>query len=217
MRAPVARNLLRAGCAAGVLVLLGAGAVAGSNAWVERATRGRAYARATAIPGPAVAIVPGSHVHEGKPSVRLRHRLDAALALYREGRVGAILVSGNDTPESPEATTMHSWLRARGVPEAHILIDREGVRTRETMNRAASLFDVRRAVVCTQEANMSRSLFLAAHAGIDAVGLALPSRGGESARYVATERLKTTLAFLETLVREPPANATADRAVVALR
>ncbi len=35
--------------------------------------------------------------------------------LYQGGRVKKILVSGNDTTESPEVTAMTAWLRERGV------------------------------------------------------------------------------------------------------
>ena len=109
----------------------------------------------------------------------------------------AILVSGQETAEAPEATVMRAWLRARDVPAADVWSDGGGTRTRETMNRAAAFYGVTDAVVCTQTVNMARSIYLARQAGIDAVGLALPTTLGRSTRYLATESLKTTLAFAE--------------------
>ena len=99
---------------------------------------------------------------------------------------------------------MTTWLRERGVAEKDILADDRGVRTRDTMDRAAGVFDVHDAVICTQDVNTARSLFLAERAGIDAVAVGAPSTLAQSARYLRTEALKTALAFFESLVRRHP-------------
>src|SRR6266498_1074728 len=200
MRAGIRRKLLRATLVAGALSALGVAAVLGTNAWVARAASGRAYSSVDAVPSRTVAIVPGARVVNGKPFVHLRGRLETALMLYRGGRVKKILVSGNETAASPEVTAMSAWLRERGVAEKDILTDSGGSRTRETMNRAADVFDVHDAVVCTQDVNVERSVFLARQAGIDAVAVGAPSTLGTSARYVWRETLKTTLAFLESFL-----------------
>src|SRR6478672_6842658 len=102
MRSAVGRVLLRAGCVAGALAVLGLTAIAGSNAWVRHAASGRGYASTAAVPERTVAIVPGARVYQGKPFVHLEARLQMALSLYQAGRVKAILVSGNETSETPE-------------------------------------------------------------------------------------------------------------------
>jgi vancomycin permeability regulator SanA len=189
---------------AGLLALVAVTSVGGANAWVGAAARGRSYGDLAAVPARSVAIVPGSRVTSGEPSPHLRDRLDAALTLYRQGRVKAILVSGNDTPASPEASVMHAWLLARGVPAHDVWTDEAGSRTRETMRRAAGLFGVTDAIVCTQELNMSRTLYLAQQSGIDAVGVTLPTELSRSPRWLAREALKTALSFVESQVREGP-------------
>ena len=207
MRSPLRRKLTWAGGAVAALLLLGVGGVAGSNAWVARAARGRAYASVASVPARSVAIVPGARVINGKPFVHLEARLQMALSLYQGGRVKAILVSGRETAEAPEVTAMIAWLRERGVAEKDILADNGGSRTRETMNRAADVFDVHDAVVCTQDVNVERSVFLAEQAGIDAVAVAAPSTLAQSARYMRTEALKTALAFFESLLPHRPTTA----------
>ena len=192
----------------GAAALLALAALFGSNAWVVRASDGYAYDSAAEVPSRGIAIVPGARVHHGKPLIILRDRLQAALDLYRAGRVKGILVSGNDSAASPEVTVMRAWLRDRGVPDNDVRSDAGGSRTRETMNRAAALYGVGDAVVCTQTVNMARSLYLARAAGIDAVGLALPTTLGRSTRYLATESLKTTLAFAESALRGKPVRST---------
>lgn len=192
---------------AAALVLLAAAAWVGPNVWITRSTRAYTYRNGDAIPARTFAIVPGSPVSSGRPSPVLRARLDAALALYRGGRVKTILVSGQDTPASPEATVMRAWLEARGVPAADIWSDGGGTRTRQTMNRAVEQYGVGDAIVCTQTVNVARSIYLARRAGIDAVGLALPTPLERSTRYVAKESLKTTLAFAESQLGSRPTPA----------
>jgi vancomycin permeability regulator SanA len=199
MRATVGRKLLVAGGAAGALLLLGLAAVAGSNAWVAHATSGHGYASVATVPARSVAIVPGARVHNGKPFVHLEARLQMALSLYQGGRVKAILVSGNQTTESPEVTAMTTWLLERGVARKDILADDGGSRTRETMSRAVNVFDVHDAVICTQDVNVARSVFLAEQAGIDAVAVGAPSTLAQSAQYMRSEALKTMLAFFESI------------------
>src|SRR5690242_280599 len=106
MRATAGRKFLRAiqgGCLLAALAIAG---LLASNAWVARATAGRAYASVEQVPSRNVAIVPGARVYDGKPFVHLEARLKTALALYQGGRVTRILVSGRDTAESPEASVM---------------------------------------------------------------------------------------------------------------
>jgi SanA protein len=215
MRAGLRRKLLRATLVAGTLSALALGAVLGTNAWVAHASSGRAFASAALVPPRSVAIVPGTRVIDGKPAINLRRRLETALMLYQGGRVKKILVSGNDSKESSETKVMNTWLRDRGVDPADILIDTGGARTRETMNRAAGVFDISDAVICTQDVNAARSVYLAEAAGIDAVAVGVPTKLGQSARYMRNEALKTTLAFLESILRDGPAPLIAQRAQAA--
>jgi vancomycin permeability regulator SanA len=199
MAAPSRRTALRI---AGAIAVAAVAGIVGPNVWVAREARGRVFADVASVPARSVAIVPGARVYNGKPYVHLEARLDAALALYRSGQVRAILVSGNDTDASPEVTAMRTWLRQHGVPERDIIADAGGSRTRDTMNRAAGLHDVRDAIVCTQDVAAARTVYLARQAGIDAIGIGVPSHLGGSTRYMGGEAIKTTLAMFESRLRD---------------
>jgi vancomycin permeability regulator SanA len=164
------------------------------------------------VPARSVAIVPGSPVAHGKPVPQLRARLETALALYRTGRVKAILVSGNDSLASPEVGVMYAFLLAHGVPEHDLWTDQGGSRTRETMRRAAGIYGVTDAIICTQELFMARSLYLARAAGIDAVGVVATDATVSSPRRSGREALKAVLAFVESQVREGPEALAGERA-----
>jgi vancomycin permeability regulator SanA len=190
--------------------------VVGTNLWVRAEASDHAYASPSQVTSRVVAIVPGADVHRGRPVGTLERRLETAVGLYRAGRVRTILISGNDTPASPEVTAMHTWLRERDVPEPDIWADPSGSRTRETMRNAAETFNVTSAVICTQAAYVDRAVFLARQAGIDAVGVGVPSAASRSVRGRSVEAIKTTVAFLESYLRGGSGSERA-KTVVALR
>jgi vancomycin permeability regulator SanA len=188
-------------------VLLAVAGVVVPNMWVARAVGAHAYAQVSSAPARSVAIVPGAAVYRGQPLASLKGRLETALALYQQGQVKAILISGNDSPTSPEVSVMRRWLAARDVPASDILSDDHGSRTRNTMLDATADFGVGDAIVCTQALYVDRSVFLARQAGIDAVGIGVPSPISGSLRNVGREMLKTALAFYESYLRQGPTPA----------
>jgi vancomycin permeability regulator SanA len=188
----------------GLGAVIAASVVSGTNAWVRAAASGLAYASAAEVPARSVAIVPGAVVRDGRPAGSLTQRLQTALDLYREHRVKAILISGNETADSPEVGAMRAWLRERAVPARDIWSDPRGSRTRETMLNAAGAFDVADAVICTQAAYAERALFLARQAGIDAVAVDLAPAAARSLRAQGLEAFKTTAAVFESVLRRGP-------------
>ena len=81
-----------------------------------------------------VAVVLGNRVFaDGSLSSWLRGRVDKALALYKEGRVKKIFVSGGiSTIEDggyPEGDAMRDYLIRNGVPATDIITDNAGINT----------------------------------------------------------------------------------------
>ena len=80
-----------------------------------------------------MAIVLGNRVDaDGSLSPVLRGRVDRALALYRQGRVTRIMVSGGmglQAGRYPEGLAMKQYLVARGVPADRIVEDNHGENT----------------------------------------------------------------------------------------
>ena len=183
--------------------MLAAGlALTGANVWVLT-HGGPVYERASEVPRRSVAIVPGARVHaDDTPYPALADRLEAALALYQAGRVDRILVSGDHHREGyDEVNGMQRWLLERGVSAEDVFLDHAGLRTLDTMERAARVFQVRDAVICTQRYHLGRSLFLARAAGIDAVGLVADRRIYPKARRDAMrEALARGGAFVDVVV-----------------
>lgn len=150
-----------------------------------------------------VAIVPGARVYNNEvPSSVLEDRLQAALALYRKGKVRRILVSGDHREDGyDEVNAMHRYLVRHGASRDDVFLDHAGFRTFDTMQRARRVFGVTDAIVCTQEFHLARSVFLARKAGIDAVGVVADRRAYQAARAnTAREFLARTRAFFDVYV-----------------
>lgn len=86
-----------------------------------------------------VAIVLGNTIErDGRPSARLRARLDKAVGLYREGLFRHVIVSGGVGAEGfNEAEVMKRYLVSQGVPEGSIIADGGGLTTSLTARNAA--------------------------------------------------------------------------------
>jgi SanA protein len=159
------RWLFRLGLTAGGLLVLGVVTFLGTNACIESRARGYVFDTLDQLPAKSSAIVLGARVHNGRPSQALLDRIDCAWDLWSAGRVRTIFVSGDGGQDEIMATT----LIERGVPAASIVRDREGHRTRATMENAAAI-GIRDAIVCTQGYHQARAIAWARHEGIDAVG-----------------------------------------------
>jgi SanA protein len=189
--------------AAGGALLMASGTPWLANAIIDRYCFRRLYAEVADVPSRQVAIVLGARVSpDGAPSAVLADRLAAALDLYRAERAEKILVSGDhQAPEYDETNAMARWLSERGVPAEDLFTDHAGLRTLDTMERAARVFQVTNAVVCTQDFHLRRSVFLARRAGIDAVGFVADRRRYAHARAnESREALAKVVAVLDSFV-----------------
>ncbi len=174
----------------GWLLLLVAVAVAGSFGWVQVSPASRIHTLED-VPGRPVALVLGAGLRpSGSPSLFLTRRLDAARRLYEDGKVRAVLVSGDSSrPGYDEPTAMRGWLVARGVPPSAVVRDFAGFDTHDTCVRARQVFGVDAAVVLTQDYHLRRALFSCTQAGIDAVGVSVSSSTDKPRNFV-TYRLR---------------------------
>jgi SanA protein len=146
--------------------------IVGANAYVL-SVGGDSTDSVADVPHVEVAIVPGALVEpDGDMSAMLADRVKQAAALWHAGKVQKVLVSGDHgTWKYDEPDTMRKALVRDGVAPRDIFEDHAGFDTWATMVRARSIFGVREAVVVTQGFHMTRALYLADAAGIDATGL----------------------------------------------
>jgi vancomycin permeability regulator SanA len=145
---------------------------AGADLWVRDKAAGHTYTEAS-VPAAPVALVLGAQVYDdGTPSPFLAARLDIARRLLADGKIRAILVSGdNRRHEYNEPGAMFEWLVARGVPTQRIVLDFAGFDTYDSCDRARRVFGVRQAIVVTQTYHLDRAVTLCRELGVDATGV----------------------------------------------
>jgi SanA protein len=134
---------------------------------------GRAAHDAARAPHAEAALVLGASAYtDGTPTPTLADRLSAGAALYRDGRVDRVLVSGKRGHGFvDQVEVMRRELVRLGVPDRVIFTDRAGFDTWDSMVRARKVYEVRSAIVVTQGWHMPRALWLAKRAGMEAHGL----------------------------------------------
>ncbi len=125
------------------------------------------------VPVKRVAVVFGAEVKkDGTPSTALRDRVETAVALYKNGKVEKLLMSGdNRFADYNEPESMRQYALTLGVPDADIVLDYAGRRTYDTCYRAREIFGVDSAILVTQGFHLPRAIFLCNSFGVDAVGV----------------------------------------------
>lgn len=125
------------------------------------------------IPETDVAIVLGAGlITSEKLSPIFKDRVDRAIALYKEGKVKKILVTGDDgTKEHNEVTPAGEYLFTQGIPSTDIFLDHAGFDTYSSMYRAREVFLIKSATIATQSFHLPRSVFTARALGINAYGI----------------------------------------------
>jgi vancomycin permeability regulator SanA len=163
-------------------------AMAASDLWVRGAASGHVYSEA-AVPAAPVALVLGAQVYaDGTPSPFLAARLAIARDLYRDGKVKAILVSGDHAEWAyNEPGMMRRWLLANGVPDARVVLDHAGFDTYDSCDRARRVFGVTQAIVVTQTYHLDRAVALCRRLGVQATGV-----GDDSVRIYREPWLHST-------------------------
>lgn len=207
MTAPKRRlGLLRWGL---LLALVAPSLLTPARVWSYRSSEGRISERIEEVPARSVAVVFGAGLFaDGRPSHMLADRVDAAVALYRSGRVQHLLFSGdNGRADYDEPTSMRRRALDAGVPPDAITLDFAGFSTLDTCARARSVFGVRDAVLVTQHFHIARAVATCRARGIDAHGLSLatdvyPEHGIRV--LVARDRVATLKALWDDVRDAPP-------------
>ena len=119
-------------------------------------------------------LVLGAGIKDSQtPSPMLKDRLDTAIMLYKAGVAPKLLLSGdNGTVAHNEIHVMLKYVKAAGVPEKDIFCDHAGFSTYDSMYRAKSIFQVKKAIIVTQTYHMYRALYIAEKLDLNVLGVA---------------------------------------------
>ena len=189
------RDVARAVCVAALFVVLGTLVVVGE------ATRARIFGERD-VPRTQTALVFGAGVEpDGSPSAMLGDRLDIAVRLYRSGKVQRLLLSADDLPDDRETPAMLARILAAGVPRDRVLVDNGGFSTRESCNRARTVFGLRSATLVTQAYHLPRALFVCMTYGVDGVGVGAPDWGKHTIATMLPHTLRESVGITSAAFR----------------
>lgn len=157
-----------------VLAVAGLGFVVGCEWWVGRSAEGRCFDAVEGVPEAPVAVVLGTSARlaDGRANLFFLPRMEAAAALFKAGRVKALIVSGdNSTQGYDEPTDMKRVLMQMGVPAEKVVCDYAGFRTLDSVARAKEVFGQQRMIFVSQRFHNARAIYLARAFGIEAYGM----------------------------------------------
>jgi len=165
------------------------------------AAAGRIFRSPEQVPANEVALVLGTGklTASGRPNLHFNQRINAAVELYRSGKVQHLLVSGdNHIATYDEPTDMLNALVAAGIPTNAITRDYAGFRTLDSVVRAHSVFGLKKFTIVTEEFHCPRALWIARQRGLNAVAFAAPDLSARwSLRVKARESLARVLCGLD--------------------
>jgi len=144
-----------------------------ANWRINSNAEGKVFTSVETIPYHKVGLVLGTSKYNRRGNINAYYafRIDAAVALYKAGKISFILVSGdNGSKEYDEPTAMKEDLIAAGVPANKIFLDYAGFRTLDSMERALKVFGQKDLTIISQEFHNERAIYLAESFGIEAVG-----------------------------------------------
>lgn len=179
--------LRRIALIAGILFLIGFGCIVFTNLVPVRAAEGYLFDSTDGIPARRVGLIFGTDSHIGvgenlRENLYFRYRIDAAVKLWKAGKVQCFIVSGdNREKDYNEPAAMRLALMAQGVPRDRIVEDFAGLRTLDSVVRAKEIFGATEMVFVSQRFQNERAIYIAKANGLNAVGLNaqdVPGSGG---------------------------------------
>ena len=143
------------------------------SATIEKATVGKTFGSIEEIPRNRVGLILGTsnRLVGGRSNPYYTNRVDAAITLFKAGKIDYILVSGdNSSPYYNEPIVFKRDLIKGGIPEERIFLDYAGFRTLDSMVRAKAIFGLDKVTIISQKFHNKRAIYLAGKKGLDAIG-----------------------------------------------
>ena len=121
-----------------------------------------------------VAIVLGAAVWDGEVSPVYRERINHAIALYEDGFVDYIILTGGfgEGSYKSDSQVAKEYALSQGVPEERILIEEKSTITEENLEFSKEVMeenDLETAIIVSDPLHMKRAMLMAEDYGINAV------------------------------------------------
>ena len=140
----------------------------------------------------------GKYTSHGNINLYYKYRLNAAVNLFKSGKIEFILVSGdNSRKDYDEPSDFKNDLIKRGIPANKIVLDYAGFRTLDSVVRIKEIFSQNSVTIISQKFHNERAIYLAEHFNLKAVGFNAKDLSG---RYGLKVQLREYLARVKVFV-----------------
>jgi SanA protein len=160
------------------------------------------------IPAQKVGLLLGTSKFTNGNRINLfyKYRIEAAVKLYKAGKIKYILISGdNGTKSYNEPKTIKADLIANGIPEDKIVLDYAGFRTYDSVIRAKKVFGQNSFIVISQEFHNQRAIYIARKNKIKGYAFAAKNVGASYGRKtMLREYFAKVKAYLDVLFNKEP-------------
>ncbi|CAM1339949.1 SanA/YdcF family protein [Tenacibaculum aestuarii] len=179
-----------------------------SNSIIENNAEGKLFNYTENTPKNKVGLLLGTvkYLFDGRINLYYQFRLDAAVELYKAGKIDFILVSGdNGSKGYDEPTDFKNDLIEAGIPENKIYLDYAGFRTLDSVVRVKEVFGQPSITIISQKFHNERALYLAQHFEIEAIGFNAKGVSGKKALKIQLrEYLARVKVFVDILLGVDP-------------
>lgn len=161
---------MKIGVLIGILSLIG---IFGADRLVEKSASDKVFNSTKEIPHNKVGLFLGTGkvLSNGRINLYYKYRIDAAVKLFKAGKIDFILVSGdNSTKDYDEPSTIKEDLIKKGIPSSKIYLDYAGFRTLDSVVRCKEIFGQNSITIISQQFHNERAIYIAKRKDIEAVG-----------------------------------------------
>lgn len=193
-----------------ITILIGVLIIFSINYYIVKTTENYVFTEIEKLPKVDAIIVLGAKVNQEKLSYVLEDRLVAGVNIIYANKAEAILLSGDHgQKEYDEVNSMRKYIFRRkfNIKKEQIFMDHAGFDTYDSMFRAKEIFDIKSAIIVTQDFHINRSVYIARNLGINAYGFAVnENMYKESVRFnwKVREILTRVKAFKDILIGSHP-------------
>ncbi len=164
------KKILKIGVLIGILSVIG---IFGTDRLVEKSASDKVFNSTKEIPHNKVGLFLGTGkiLSNGRINLYYKYRIEAAVKLFKAGKVDFILVSGdNSTKNYDEPSTIKEDLIKKGIPSSKIYLDYAGFRTLDSVVRCKEIFGQSSITVISQQFHNERAIYIAKRKDINAIG-----------------------------------------------
>lgn len=163
------KRLFKIGILGSILVVL---AIIVINRYVSNTVQDKIFTQIDQLPHNRVGLLlgTGKYLNNGHINLYYQYRIQAAVELFKAGKIDYVLVSGdNSNTKYDEPTTIKNDLIKNGIPENRIVLDYAGFRTLDSVVRSKLVFNLNSVTIISQKFHNERALYLAIKNGINAI------------------------------------------------